>query len=189
MMRQRGHDVLNYIDDILGIDLPSCVDTSFDTLSSLLECLGFEISQNQLVKPATCVNCLGILVDTKDFTLSVPPQKLQEILQMCQTLRCRTHCTKHQLQSLLGNLLFVSKCGRSSRFFLNRHLNVLRTMHDKNQVLLSSEAQRDIKWFQKFLLTFNGVTIFDHRPIAHEIELHFLCHGAILIIILPTLKC
>ena len=50
-------------------------------------------------------------------------------------------------------------------------------MYDKNQVLLSSEAQRDINWFQKFLLTFNGVTIFDHRPIAHEIELDACLQG------------
>ena len=167
MMRQHSHDVINYIDDILGIDLPSRVDASFDALSSLLECLGFEISQNKLVKASTCVNCLGIVVNTKDFNLSVPPQKLQEIVQMCQTWRHRSHCTKRQLQSLLGNLLFVRKCVRSSRFFLNRLLDVLHSMHDKNQVLLSSEAQKDINWFQKFLPTFNGVTIFDHRLIAH----------------------
>ena len=177
MMRQRGHDVINYIDDILGIDLPSRVDASFDALSSLLERLGFEISQNKLIKPSTCVNCLGVLVNTKDFTLSVPPQKLQEILNMCQTWRCRTECTKHQLQSLLGSLLFVSKCVRSSRFFLNRLLDVLHTMHGKNKVLLSPEAQRDINWFQKFLPTFNGVTIFYHRPIAYEIELDACLQG------------
>ena len=57
MMCQRGHDVINYIDDILGIDHPRCIDPSFDALSSLLERLGFEISQNKLVKPSTCVNC------------------------------------------------------------------------------------------------------------------------------------
>ena len=56
MMHQRGHDVINYIDDILGIELPSRVDASFDTLSSLLERLGFEISHNKLVTPATCIN-------------------------------------------------------------------------------------------------------------------------------------
>ena len=177
MMRQRGHDVINNIDDILGIDLTSRVGASFDALSSLLELLGFEISQNKLIKPSTCVNCLGILVNTENFTLSVPPQKLQEILLMCQTWHRKTACTKHQLQSLLGSLLFISKCVRSSRFFLNRLLDVLRSMHDKDQVALSQEAQRDINWFQKFLPTFNGITIFDHRPIAHEIELDVCLQG------------
>ena len=81
MMRQRDYDVINYIDDILRIDLPSRVDASFDALSTLLVHLGFEISHSELVKPATCINCLGILVNTENFTLSIPNEKLQEILQ------------------------------------------------------------------------------------------------------------
>ena len=165
MMRQCGHDVINYIDDILGIDLPSRVDTSFDALSYLFPLLGFEISKNNVVKPSTCVNCLGILVDTQKFTLAIPPQKMQDILDMCQIWRYKTHCSKRQLQSLLGSLLFESKFVRTSRFFLNRLLDVLRTMHDKDQVPLSTEAQRDINWFIKFVPTFNGVPIFDHSPI------------------------
>ena len=177
MMRQRDYDVINYIDDILGIDLPSRVDASFDALRSLLLHLGFEISQNKLVRPATCVNCLGILVDTEKFTLSIPDEKLQEILQKCVQWRGRTHSTKRQLQFLLGSLLYVTKCVRSSRFFLNRLLHVLRTMHDRNQVQLSLDVQRDINWFSKFLPTFNGTTIFDHRPIAFEMELDACLQG------------
>ena len=142
MMRQRDYDIINYIDDILGIDLPSRVDASFDALRSHLLQLGFEISQNKLVKPATCVNCLGILVNTENFTLSITDEKLQEILQKCILWRGRTHSTKCQLQSLL---LYVSKCVRLSRFF--RLLYVLHTMHDKSQVQLSLDMQRHINWF------------------------------------------
>ena len=47
MMRQRDYGIINYIGDILGIDLPSSVDASFDALSALLVHLGFEISQNR----------------------------------------------------------------------------------------------------------------------------------------------
>ena len=177
MMRQRDFDVINYIDDILGIELPSRADASFDALSSLLVQLGFEILYNKLVKPATCVNCLGILVNTENFTLSIPDNKLQEILEKCNAWRGRTHCTKRQLQSLLGSLLYVSKCVRSSRFFLNRLLDVLRSMHDTDQVQLSTEAQKDINWFSRFLTTFNGITIFDHRPIAFHIELDACLQG------------
>ena len=61
--------LINYIDDILRIDLPSQIDASSDTLHSLLPRLGFEISQKKLVTPTTYLNCLGILVNTKEFTL------------------------------------------------------------------------------------------------------------------------
>ena len=83
IMRQRQFDVINYIDDILGIDVPSKIDASFDALRHILADLGFQISQKKLQAPTTHLNCLGIVVDTLNFTLSVPPDKLQEISSKC----------------------------------------------------------------------------------------------------------
>ena len=147
MMCRHHYDVINYIDDILGIDLPSKIDASFDALRQLLEDLGFQISQKKLQAPTTCLNCLGILVNTEDFTVSVPVSKLQEITSMCLQWRNKKHCSKKQLQSLLGSLLHVTKCVRTSRFFLNRLLEVLRSMEDRKQIPLTLEAKRDINWF------------------------------------------
>ena len=117
IMRRQDYDVINYIDDILGIALPSRIDASFDALRSLLPRLGFEISKKKLVAPTTCMNCLGILIDTKEFTLAIPSEKLQEIVTLCKSWIHKHSCTKRQLQSLLGSLLYVTKCVRSSRFF------------------------------------------------------------------------
>ena len=177
MMHRQDYDVINYIDDILGIDLPSRIDTSFDALRSLLSKLGFKISKKKLVAPTTCMNCLGILINTKDFTLAVPSEKLQEIMNMCKSWTHKNSCTKRQLQSLLGSLLYVSKCVRSSRFFLNRLLELLRSMEDKGQKKLTVEARRDINWFLKFLPTFNGVTLFDQRPVDGAIQLDASLQG------------
>ena len=69
-MRQCHFDVVNYIDDILGIDLPSRIDTSFDTLRHLLQDLGFQFSLKKLQARTTSLNCLGILVNTEDFSVS-----------------------------------------------------------------------------------------------------------------------
>ena len=177
MMRRRHFEVINYIDDILGIDVPSKIDASFDALRHLLHALGFDISLKKLEKPSTRLNCLGILVDTKEFTLSIPPEKLHQILALCDAWHQKTHCTKRELQSLLGSLLYVSKCVRVSRFFLNRLLDVLRSMEDRRQVELTNDALRDINWFLQFLPKFNGVTFFDQRPITIEIELNASLQG------------
>ena len=171
IMHRQDYDVINYIDDILGIDLPSRIDASFDDLRLLLPRLGFEISKKKLVSPTTCMNCLGILIDTKKFTLAIPSEKLQEIMTMCKSWIHKISCTKRQLQSLLGSLLYVTKCVRSSHFFLNRLLEFLRSMEDKGQEELTVEAKRDINWFQKFLPTFNGVTFFYQRQVDGAIEL------------------
>ena len=76
-MCRRHFDVINYIDNIIGIDIPSRIDASFDALYSLLHQLGFEVSQKKLATLSTSINCLGILVDTKTFTLATPDDKLQ----------------------------------------------------------------------------------------------------------------
>ena len=116
-MHQKGYDVMNYIDDILGIDVPSKIDASFDALQSLLRHLCFEISMKKLVAPTTSMNCLGIMVDTINFTLAIPQAKMQEILQACDHWLHKNHCDKRQLQSLIGSLLYVTKCVHTSRFF------------------------------------------------------------------------
>ena len=134
IMRQRNFDVINYIDDILGIGLPSQIDASFDALCQLLQDLGFQVSEKKLETPTTCLNCLGILINTETFTMSIPPLKLAEILDKCSQWQEKSYCNKRQLQSLLGSLLYISKCVRSSRFFLNRLLDVLRSMEDKKQI-------------------------------------------------------
>ena len=41
IMRQINYDVMNYIDNILGIDVLSKIDASFDALQCLLKNLGF----------------------------------------------------------------------------------------------------------------------------------------------------
>ena len=72
MMRQRQYNIINYIDDILGINLPSKIDTSFDALCNLPEDLGFQISQKKLCAPTTCLNCVGILVKLKTLQCLYP---------------------------------------------------------------------------------------------------------------------
>ena len=177
IMRQRNYDVINYIDDILGIDLPSKIDASFDALCHLLPELGFQISKKKLEPPTTALNCLGIMIDTKTFTMSIPPAKLKDIINICSQWTNKKYCSKCQLQSLLGSLLYISKCVKASRFYLNRLLDVLRSIEEKQTVPVTREAQRDINWFLKFIPKYNGITFFDQKPIDHSIELDASLEG------------
>ena len=85
IMASRGYDVINYIDDVIGFGTVSTAKSSFDTLQALLQKLGFDISIKKLVEPTTKVTCLGVEVDTKEFTISVPHEKLTNIISMCKT--------------------------------------------------------------------------------------------------------
>ena len=150
IMRQRGFDVVNYIDDFLGFGTPSVAQASFDTLRGVMESLGLTISQKKLVRPATQAVCLGVLINTETGTISIPEDKLRDVRSMVDAWSAKKHCTKRQLQSLLGSLLYIHKCVKPARCFLNRVLNVLRQAPDSKRIILTPEFHRDIRWFQKF---------------------------------------
>ena len=117
IMAQAGHPITNYIDDLIGHGTTSKAQQSYDKLYHLLLELGFKISEKKLVTPSTKCTCLGVEIDTVNSTLSIPPEKLVDIIETCKHWVGKHSCTKKELQSLLGKLLYISKCVRSSRFF------------------------------------------------------------------------
>ena len=150
IIKSQGHDVINYIDDVIGFGTVTTAKPSFETLTTLLQKLGLDISIKKLVQPATKVTCLGVEVDTEKFTVAIPDHKVAEILQKCNEWTNKTHSTKKELQSLLGSLLYISKCVKSSRAFLNRMLDTLRRHFSTDKIILDMEFHRDLNWFKNF---------------------------------------
>ena len=169
MMRRLGFDVLNYVDDFVGIGMPSVARHSYDALIELLQKLGLEVSAKKLVPPSTKAVYLGIVIE--NCSLAIPPDKLRQICDMVSEWHQRRFCSKRQLQSLLGNLLYVQKCVKPARIFLNRMLELLRQNYDKNSITLTHGFRRDLRWFQKFLTTYNGISYFDHKKVDEVLEL------------------
>ena len=177
-MAQHGHpDLHNYIDDLLYFGLPSKIQSAYEFLLQLLQELGLNISAKKLHPPDTQVVCLGILFDTVNRTISILPEKLQEIIQTCKVWSNKRSCKKNQLQSLLGSLLYITKCVRHARYFLNHMLQVLRDHADSSRVLLDTKFHKDLNWFSTFLTSFNGVTMYDIRPISGHIYLDVCLTG------------
>ena len=162
IMSLEGHQVWNYIDDFLCVSLPSKIAKIYDRLQVLLQELGLTVSTKKLVPPATQVTCLGIVVNTEEFSLSIPAEKLSRIKELCTKWSDKTVCSKRQLQSLLGSLLYVAKCIRYARFFLNRILALLRENFDKKSIIVTADFKRDLNWFNTFWSVYNGVSFFQH---------------------------
>ena len=91
--------------------------------------LGLTVTEKKLLPTSTQVVCLGVLIDTEKGTVSIPPEKLHQINDMVKEWFTKKTCTKHQLQFLLGLLLFIYKCVKPARAFLNRMLALLRSGH------------------------------------------------------------
>ena len=162
---------INYIDDLIYTGLPSNVHNSFQFLLSLLQELSLEISQKKLVSPSTSVVCLGIHIDTINRTLSIPDQKLAEIVGICKSWVSKTYYSKRQLQSLLGSLLYISKCVKRTRFFINRMLALLSNNHHRDKTLLNQPFFQDLSWFNTFLCNFNGTMYYDKKFPSSQVYL------------------
>ena len=178
IMAKNGHNaLLNYIDDLIYCGLLSNINQSYEFLLNLLQDLGLDISYKKLCPPDTKVICLGILFNTVDRTISIPTDKLSEIVKVCDDWSDKKTVTKNQLQSLLGLLLYISKCVKPARFFLNRMLQLLRDNFENDSIVLTSEFFRDLLWFQTFLKSYNGITIYDIRPLNIRIYLDACLQG------------
>ena len=168
MMRRQGFTVLNYVDDSIGVGVAR---RSYDALLQLFQKLGLEVSVYRLVGPATKVTCLGVDVDSVERMVSIPDAKLSEIVRSVKEWLQKHFCSKRQLQSLLGNLLYVHKCVKPGRYFLNRMLELLHNNYDASTITLTHEFKRDLRWFDKFLSRYNGRSFFDHKPVFGVIDL------------------
>ena len=122
ILRTPGFKVINYVDDFIGVGVPSVEHRSFACLQILLCELGFTISDKKLVEPTTKAVCLGVPIDAAAGTIAVPDEKLKQISDLVETWVTKHSCTCRQLQSLLGHLIYIHKCVKPSRFFVNHML-------------------------------------------------------------------
>ena len=104
-------------------------------------------------------------------TISIPPEKLRDVNDAVRHWMTKEFATKRQLQSILGLLLYAHKCVKPARVFLNRMLDVLRSGNGRQKIYLTPDFKRDLGWFDKFLHTYNEVSLYNHRSIDITLEL------------------
>ena len=82
----------------------------------------------------------------------------------------RTVATKRELQSLQGQLMWVSKVVRFSRCFVTRIIAEQKSLQSQQQKkTLSSDLKKDLLWWKLFLDVFNGVELLVPQTVACNI--------------------
>ena len=124
IMAFKGHRIMNYIDNLTGHGdqaRHSCPSTHSSVLSMNL--VSISVTKNWSLQPymqcglkliQQISHCLYLLKNSQKFVVHVTE---------------RNTCSKRELQSLLGQLLYITKCVRSSMAFLNHMLTPLRESH------------------------------------------------------------
>ena len=163
MMQRRHHDkIVAFQDDflIIGETYEECLNAWLDLINLLLR-LGFEINFQKLVAPTKCLVFLGLQLDTDRCEISLPWEKLCDIMHVLDGFLHRSRATKRQLQSIAGKLNFAARVVRGGRTFLRRILNsITRLKQPHHKTRLSGALKQDILWWHRFLHSFNGVAAF-----------------------------
>ena len=121
--------ILNYLDDLAGADAPELALKLYEELDNVLLSCGLEESWEKACLPSTCMTFIRVLFNSEDFTLSVTPKRVQELLDHLQLWLQKQSATLKDLHSLVGKLSFVASCVQASRVFIARILNWLRIIH------------------------------------------------------------
>ena len=117
--------------------------------------------QLQDIKPkalhATTPIFLGILVDTDNFELRLPSDKLSRLQEAIQQWMHRHSCIKWDLESLLGHLSHAATVVLQGRVFLQQLFSLLSLDRESYYFLrLNAGAKADLRWWHTFLQDWNG---------------------------------
>ncbi|KAI8492000.1 hypothetical protein Bbelb_303730 [Branchiostoma belcheri] len=101
-------------------------------------------------------------------TLSQPANKLEELRTILRETCGRRSVSKRELLSLLGKLNWASRVVLGGRTFMRRLIDLSKTVRrPHHRTKLTSAARTDLRWWEDFVRTFNGVSYFmDSEPIS-----------------------
>ena len=150
--------IIHYSDDFLMFSRNHLI-TALSHLRQLKEAfryLNIPVASDKLEGPDTNIPYLGIEINTVDFTVSIPEDKVNELMAQMPWWCGRRTCKLRELQSLNGKLNFYSKAIPPGRMFTRRFIDLTRTTQNPNHyVTLTKEARDDIHWWCELLLTQN----------------------------------
>lgn len=170
IFRSRGFMALAYLDDYAGCEsTPESSFNAFHNFIALAKQLGLELAAHKCVQPTTNIEWLGYQFNTETMTVSVPSNKLAEVLKECEIWLGRKTASKKMIQSLAGRLLYITNCIPPARRFLSRILATLSGMVDGKWITLSTSFKLDVVWFARFARQANGV--FYYQPDRPHIEI------------------
>lgn len=170
IMKNNGYQgIIAYADDFLVVQdsYAECQDV-MNALMRMLRKLGFAINYKKVEGPAQSLPFLGITLDSRNMTLSLPQEKLDGLSDSLRKLVNKSKVTKRELQSIAGKLCFATQCIYGGRYFLQRiHDQIAKLSKPWHRCRVNQAVEADAVWWLKFLRVFNGtMNMIDSRPLT-----------------------
>ena len=159
---------IHYLDDFLIFGPPQS-DTALTSLTTALRTcsqLHFPVAADKTAGPSTILVFLGILINTSDGSLSLPPEKLSRLHTLLQQWQNRkVSPSKRELLSLLGVLSHAATVIRPGRAFVRNLIQASTcTKLLSRAVRLNVQCRADLTWWQTFTSRWNSRALW---PLVH----------------------
>ena len=134
LLRHEGFFSLCYLDDFVGLESSRAkAEEAYERFTKLTQELGLELAKEKCTPPATSTKWLGFILDIVAMSITLPKDKLNEVIDDCKQWAHKKTASRKQIQSLAGKLQHVTKCIKPAARFTNRILAVLRETPYKGQ--------------------------------------------------------
>ena len=151
---------IHYLDDFLTVtqDVTQC-HTNLHTMLQVCTELGFPIKQEKVEGPSSTLTFLGIELDSVEMQMRLPPVKLDRLKTTVAEWTRKRAARKREILSLIGQLAHACKVVAPGRTFLRRLIDLsCKPKLLDHWVRLNEDARSDIRWWDCFLDTWNGVS-------------------------------
>ena len=118
--------ILHLLDDFLTIDPPNYIaERTMALMTMLFNQLNIPLAQHKTLGPVTCLEYLGIILDTEKFEARLPNDKVNRICEFIKRVLIKSSCTKRELLQLLGHLNFASRVIIPGRSFVSYLIDLI----------------------------------------------------------------
>ena len=166
--------ILHLLDDFLTIDPPEYdAERTMAIMTLIFNRLNVPLATNKTMGPLTCLEYLGIILDTEKLEARLPQEKVERICEFIRSILNKSSCTKRELLQLLGHLNFASRVivpGRSFVSYLIKLSTKVKELHF--YVNLRKECRVDLQFWLKFLHSWNGINMFYDSSYTSNIDMH-----------------
>ena len=162
IMKQQGVSYCDqYLDDfVTAAPTHTECTTNLQTMLQTCSSLGFSVNPQKVHPATTCLEFLGIVIDTQSMELRISQERLCSVMEELELWRGKKRATKREILSLIGKLIFVSRVVRSGRTFVRHMINLAKKVkHLHHNIKLNRAFQADIMWWLAFLPSWNGISL------------------------------
>jgi hypothetical protein len=162
-------ETIHYLDDFLGVGPagvgPASAASEFSRqFEHICNRLGLRIKESKSIT-GTVADFGGIELDTLAMEARLPSAKLHKATELVEHALKKGKLNLQELQSLIGFLSFCCKVVPLGRSFLRRLYDATsnyprsETGPTKQRRRLTADMKADLRWWQRFLPSWNGIAI------------------------------